>query len=223
MNSEFRSLVEKQHPKFEFLPDELIDLIKDFAVNDEVLEEKKLRETLEKFKKMKTTKQTLFLYQMLGKEFLNFKFPQNGMKVGDVFKHQILSSKKGEKIRNDVMAFLVSKERSENEPIFGKQGTSVTFSSNVKSPYDMNAAVFWKFWFILKKKFLKELKSPNFFMNCLNLIEKTNEKSLKKLLNAEKKMVFKTLSSHGNLHHYRHQPQLQPFGPPPPPQWQTWA
>jgi hypothetical protein len=51
----------------------------------------------------------------------------------------------------------------------------------------------------LKKKFLKELKSPNFFMNCLNLIEKTKEKSLKKLLNAEKKMVAKTLSSHGEL------------------------
>tara|TARA_Y100001970_G_scaffold245442_1_gene312489 strand:- start:1579 stop:2241 length:663 start_codon:yes stop_codon:yes gene_type:complete len=196
MTTDFRALMVKQHPKFEHLPDELVDLIKDFAVNDEVLEEKKLRETLEKFKKMKRTKQTLFLSQMLGKEFLNFKFPENGMKVRDVFKHQILSSNAA-KFRNDVMAFLVSKERSEHEPIFGKQGTIVTFSSDVQSP--SSPGIHWKIRLNLKKKFLKELKSPNFFMNCLNLIEKTKEKSLKKLLNAEKKNVAQTLASHGEL------------------------
>jgi hypothetical protein len=196
MTTEFRDLIEKEHPKSLFLPDELIDLIKDFAVNDEVLEEKKLRETLEKFKKMKRTKQTLFLSQMLGKEFLNFKFPDNGMKVRDVFKHQILSSNAA-KFRHDVMGFLVSKERSGDEPIFGKQGTMVTFSSN--SQFPETPGIHWKIRLNLKKKFLKELKSPNFFMNCLNLIEKTKEKSLKKLLNAEKKMVAKTLSSHGEL------------------------
>ena len=195
-NSDFRELVVKQHSKFEHLPDELIDLIKDFAVNDEVLEEKKLREALEKFKKMKRTKQTLFLSQMLGKEFLNFKFPDNGMKVRDVFKHQILSSNAA-KFRHDVMGFLVSKERSGDEPIFGKQGTIVTFSSN--SQFPETPGIHWKIRLNLKKKFLKELKSPNFFMNCLNVIEKTKEKSLKNLLNAEKKMVAKTLASHGDL------------------------
>jgi hypothetical protein len=207
MTTEFRDLVEKEHPKTLYLPDELVDLIKDFAVNDHDLEEKKLRETLEKFKKMKKTKQTLFLSQMLGKEFLNFKFPDNDMKVRDVFKHQILSSNAA-KFRNDVMEFLLSKERSELEPIFGKQGTMVTFSSNTQFPE--TPGIHWKIRFNLKKKFLKELKSPNFFMNCLNLIEKTKEKSLKKLLNAEKKIVTKTLASHGNI-------------PPPPVQWQTWA
>tara|TARA_B100000902_G_scaffold253321_1_gene239831 strand:+ start:127 stop:255 length:129 start_codon:yes stop_codon:yes gene_type:complete len=42
------------------------------------------------------------------------------------------------------------------------------------------------------------------------VIEKTKEKSLKNLLNAEKKMVAKTLSSHGKI-------------PPRQVQWQTWA
>ena len=189
---DFRALVVKQHPKFEHLPDELVDVIKSFAVNDKDLHEKRMIETLEKFKKMKKIKQTLFLSQIVGKEFLNFKFPDNGMRVADVFKHQILSSNAA-KFRRDVMEFLLrGPSRGATRRGVDRQigQTLVTFAS---------PGLYWRIQFKLKNKFLKEWKGPNFFINCLNLIEKTKEKSLRKVLNSEKREVSRRLVSHGAI------------------------
>ena len=192
MTTDFRALVVKQHPKFEHLPDELVDLIKGFAVNDKDLHEERVIKILEKFKKMKKIKQTLFLSQIVGKEFLNFKFPDNGMRVADVFKHQILSSNAAQ-FRRDVMEFLLrgprtgAMRRGVDRQI---SQTLVTFAS---------PCLFWRIQFKLKNKFLTEWKGPNFFINCLNLIAKTNEKSLRKVLNSEKREVSGRLVSHGAI------------------------